>query len=154
MHILSSPPSQCGRCPLIADPAAASIRLNAKQTDIDCLSTDLAFALSFAPSRCAVCTKNPVAQASVSPPKSHEVVETSPIEADASAPRLPTMDASMNCMRMEDSCEMMAGMLSCTVSFSCCPKVIGCPFLTSSRSLLLLLSSFLICILPIQQVQR
>ena len=45
------------------------------------------------------------------------------MEAEAFAPKLPTMEASMYCMAMDDSCAMMAGALSKAVSRSCCPHV-------------------------------
>ena len=138
-RMVSSPPSQRGRGPLMAQPAATSSRLNIIDMVTDWRRTSRAATASFAPRRCDTCTKNPVAQAYMSPAKSHVVVDTSPIDAEASAPRLPTIEASMNCIRMEDSCEMTAGILNCTVSLNCCIKVIGRPSCTSLRRLFCLL---------------
>jgi hypothetical protein len=47
-----------------------------------------------------------------SPPNSHIVVETIPIDADALAPRLPTIDASIYCIIIMDSWARMAGKLN------------------------------------------
>ena len=122
-----SPPSQPGSIPLINTPSAANSRLKAMVADSDCRNTARAPCISPAPILCATCTENPVAAAAHNPQKSHVVVETSPMEADASAPRLPTIAASIYCIIMEDNCAMTAGMLSCTVRRSCCPNVIGLP---------------------------
>ena len=67
---------------------------------------------SFAPILCAPCTENPVEHATHKPPNSHMVVDTNPIEAEASAPKLPTIDASIYCMTIDDNCATMAGTLS------------------------------------------
>ena len=131
----SSPPSQRGSGPLTARPTTISIILKISVIVIDCLNTALALDMSFAPRKWETITKKPVAQAVVSPPNSHVVVETMPIDAEASAPRLPTMEASMNCIKIDDNWEMMAGILNCTVSMSCCPSDIGCPSCTSFKSL-------------------
>ena len=59
-------------------------------------STLRAPAKSFDPIRWATCTENPCDVAIANPPKIQVVVETRPIEAEGLAPRLPTIDASMN----------------------------------------------------------
>ena len=64
-----------------------------------------------APIRCAICTLKPVLNAEVRPPKSHVLDATSPMDADASAPSLPTMDASMYSITIEDICAKIAGTL-------------------------------------------
>ena len=59
---------------------------------------------------------------------------TRPMEADASAPRLPTIAASMYCITMEDSWANIAGKLNLSVRLSLCEKVIGLPsFICDSR---------------------
>lgn len=68
-----------------------------------------------------------MAAAEHTPPKSHVVVETSPIEADASAPRCPTIAASIYCMTMDESWAITAGTLSNTVSRIRWANVIGLP---------------------------
>jgi hypothetical protein len=45
------------------------------------------------------------------PPISHVVEETSPIDAVASAPRLPTIPASIYCIAIVVSCARIAGRL-------------------------------------------
>ena len=122
-----SPPNQTGNAPLITMPSTASNRLKTSVAVSDCRNTARAPCISPAPILCATCTENPVAAATQSPQKSHVVVETSPIEADASAPRLPTIAASIYCITMEESWAMTAGTLSCTVRRNCCPNVIGFP---------------------------
>lgn len=87
-----------------------------------------AFVMSPAPMAWATCTENPVAAAEHDPLNSHVVVDTSPMAAAASAPRLPTMAASMYCIRMDDNWAMMAGTLSIRVSCSCWRVVIGSPW--------------------------
>ena len=87
----------------------------------------LAPRMSPAPIRCATCTEKPVAAATHNPQKSHVVVETKPIAADSSAPRLPTIAASIYCMTMEESCAIIAGTLNCTVRRNCWDRVIGLP---------------------------
>ena len=54
-----------------------------------------AFLKSFAPMKWAACTEKPSAAADVSPPNSHVVDSTMPIDAEAFAPSEPTIDASM-----------------------------------------------------------
>lgn len=94
--------------------------------------------MSPAPIACATCTEKPVAAALHNPPKSHVVVDISPIDAAGAAPRLPTIEASMYCMAIDENCANIDGMLSCTVSHICCPAVIALPSLIieSSRSVL------------------
>ena len=123
----SWPPSQWGSGPLMAAPTATMSSPNNRHTTMDCRKTCRACSFFLAPSRCATCTVNPVVTALQMPPKSHNVVETSPIDAESSAPRLPTMEASMYCMMMLESCAMMAGTLSEAVSSSCCRSVMGLP---------------------------
>ena len=105
--------------------------------------------------RCATCTEKPVAAAEQMPENSHVVVDISPMDAEAFAPRLPTMEASMYCMAMDDSCAMMAGPLSRAVSRSCCPHVSFCPSRMSDRrkSVLPLFCSIQFCTL-VSGVQR
>ena len=59
----------------------------------------------------ATCTENPCARAMQNPPHSQVEVDTRPMEAASAAPRLPTMEASINCSSTEASCARMAGPL-------------------------------------------
>ena len=52
-------------------------------------------------------------------PISHEVDSVMPMAADASAPMLPTIDASIYCITMEVICAKIAGILKVTTSSSC-----------------------------------
>ena len=45
---------------------------------------------------------------------------TSPIEAEACAPSEPTIAASIYCIRIEEICERIPGMLSFLTKFICC----------------------------------
>ena len=60
-------------------------------------------------------------------PSSHIVVSISPIEADACAPMLPTIDASMYCIIVVVSCARIAGVARNITSRACSPSVIGLP---------------------------
>ena len=84
-----------------------------------------------APIKWATCTANPEAAALSTPPKSHVVVDTRPMAAAGSLPKLPTMAASIYCITIDDSCAMIAGALSCAVSVSCWRQVMGLPSLMS-----------------------
>ena len=108
-------------------PVTASRELKTSVAVTDWRSIFLALAKSPAPIRCATCTENPVVAAAHNPQNSHVVVETKPMEAAAFAPRLPTIEASMYCMAMEDTCAMMAGVLRYMVRRSCCFSVILFP---------------------------
>ena len=59
------------------------------------------------------------------PPSSQVEVDTSPMEAEARAPRLPTMAASMYCMAMELIWAKMAGTLRVSTWRNCCRGVSG-----------------------------
>lgn len=131
----TSPPSHAGSEELMPAPSMASSRLKISVPASDCCRIMRAPFRSPAPILWATCTEKPVAAAVQSPQKSHVVVDTSPMEAEASAPTRPTMAASIYCMMMEDSCAMMAGTLSSTVRRNCCRKVIGRPSRIRSSSL-------------------
>lgn len=62
--------------------------------------------------QCATWTAKPVEAALHKPLNSQVVVETRPIEAEALAPRLPTIAASIYCITMEDNCATIAGILN------------------------------------------
>ena len=113
------PPSQKGSRSLIEKPTMRSATEKSSVAANDCLSTDFASFPRFAPRRCATCTEKPVVAAEHSPQKSQSVVDMSPMDADALAPRLPTIAASMYCMATVEICAMMAGTLSRAVSLSC-----------------------------------
>ena len=105
----------------------ASRRLNANTATTDCRNTRCAPSQSPAPMRWATCTEKPEAAALSSPPKSHVVVDTKPIAAEASAPRLPTIDASIYCITIDDNCATTAGTLSITAKRTFCPADIVRP---------------------------
>ena len=105
-----------GRGPEIAMPMRARRVLNARQATMACRNMERDLAKSDEPIRWAIWTENPVAQADRIPQKSHVDVETRPMAADASAPRLPTIDASMYCMAMAEIWATIAGKLKSAVS--------------------------------------
>ena len=125
--ISSVPPSISGSSPLMPEPDKAIKSPNTAAATKDWRNTDRALRKSFAPTKCATCTVNPIATALHNPIISHVEVETRPIEAEASAPTLPTMAASIYCMAIEENCATMAGILSCTTSESCWRNVIVLP---------------------------
>ena len=141
----SSPPSQRGRLPLIEVPMAASRMLNSAVATNACLSTERALPNSPAPIWCATCTEKPVAEAVQTPQNSHVEVDTSPMDADASAPRLPTMAASIYCITMYETCARTDGMLSLAVSSSCCRRLICLPSrMRASRASVLSVRDFIL----------
>ncbi len=87
------------------------------------------------PMLCAACIEKPAATAPHTPPKSHVELDTSPIEADAPAPRLPAIEASVYCIITEVTCAIIAGILrkntSCDCSF---PERLPPLFILSSKS--------------------
>lgn len=83
-----------------------------------CFKIKRAFLLSPAPICCAPCTEKPDAAAIHSPPNSHVLVDTIPIEVEASAPNPPTIAVSIYSIMMEVSCAGMAGMLNFQTAFS------------------------------------
>ena len=58
-------------------------------------------------------------------PMSQVVDSVSPMAAEASAPMLPTIDASMYCMMVVVSCARMAGVLRSSISRSWSAVVMG-----------------------------
>ena len=105
-----------GRGPEIAIPIRARRVLNARQATMACRNMDRDFTKSDAPIRWAIWTEKPVAQADRLPQMSHVDVESRPLAADASAPRLPTIDASMYCMAMAEIGATIAGKLKSAVN--------------------------------------
>ena len=120
-----SPPNHAGNTPLMEAPIAAKRRPKRPMAMNAWRKMARARSGSLAPMACATWTEKPVAAAEHNPENSHVEVDTSPMEAEASAPRLPTMDASIYCMAMEENCAKMAGTLSNTVRCSCCRSVMG-----------------------------
>ena len=53
------------------------------------------------------------------------VVDTNPTEAACIAPKRPNIEASIYCIKIDESCAMMAGALSMAVSSNCCRIVMG-----------------------------
>ncbi|MDE6683337.1 MAG: hypothetical protein K2J87_07925, partial [Muribaculaceae bacterium] len=62
--------------------------------------------------------RKPTVAAEQTPQKSQRLVETSPTAADGSAPKRPTIAASIYCIRMLDSWAMIAGHASRAVNES------------------------------------
>jgi hypothetical protein len=75
----------------------------------------------------ATCTEKPMEHADVRPAKSHDADSTSPMDAEALAPRCPTIDASMKNMTVADSWARIDGILRLTISLSFSPCVISRP---------------------------
>lgn len=101
--------------------------LNMRLAIIPCRKTLRAPSLSLAPTRCATCTEYPEVIAAHMPQKSHRLVDTSPIDAESSAPRRPTIDASIYCIAMLDNCASIAGSESVAVRWSRCRHDRGLP---------------------------
>ena len=102
----------------MAMPTMVIIRLHRKQQTSDCLSTRRAASKSLAPMKWATCTENPMLAAEASPPISQPVVSTSPMEAEALAPKWPTIEASMKNITVAEICARMEGILRLTMSQS------------------------------------
>lgn len=68
--------------------------------------------------KCATCTENPVAAALSKLPINQVVDSISPMLAEASAPRCPTMEASMKNIITVEICANIEGMLSPTIRLS------------------------------------
>ena len=98
----------------VSEMASAQMR----QQTSDCRSTRRAASKSLAPMKCATCTEKPIFAAEASPPISHPVVSTSPMEAEALAPRCPTIEASMKNITVAEICARMEGILRLTMSQS------------------------------------
>ena len=129
----ASPPSHSGKKRLIPIPVMPHKIPNIPTATNACRKIPRARCMSPAPKACATCTEKPVAAAEHNPLKSHVVVDTKPIDAEAFAPKLPTIAASMYCMTIEDNCAMIAGTLSCKVSLNCSPNVIKRPSRTRAN---------------------
>ncbi|MDE6257506.1 MAG: hypothetical protein K2M53_03890, partial [Muribaculaceae bacterium] len=69
----------------------------------------------------------PTVAAEQTPQKSQRLVETSPTAAEGSAPKRPTIAASIYCIKMLDSCAMIAGHARRAVKDSRWRNVNGCP---------------------------
>ena len=99
--MLSFPPIQRGTLLLIMSPknttATATITLTIKDW---CIS-ERALSSSPAPSLCPTRIENPTVLAMVIPKRSQLAELTRPTEAEAWAPKLPTIAASMYCMAMK-----------------------------------------------------
>lgn len=136
------PPSHPGNGPAIENPAIDRQTTNATTLASPCLITFLAWTKSLEPMRWATCTENPCAAAIANPPKIQVVVETRPMEAEGLAPRLPTIDASMNCSSTDATCAIMAGPQRYIVSRTCCPSASGSPSRILPKSISLLAAIF------------
>src|SRR5699024_2686478 len=107
----AAPPSQTGSGRLTAAPAAASSSPNQTEKTTAWRTTARARSSCPAPMRWATWTEKPVAAAAHRPLSSQVLLDTSPMAAEALAPRLPTMVASMYCMAVAEIWDSTAGML-------------------------------------------
>ena len=85
-QISGVPPSQWGSAPLAAAPISASSSEKPVATTKDCIMMLRAVFIRFAPMNCATSTVKPVAAAEHTPPSSHVLEDTSPMEAESAAP--------------------------------------------------------------------
>ena len=93
---MSSPPrNQMGNLKAMSDANKVTNKLNASVHTNAWRNTCRALTKSFAPIKWATCTEKPNETAEHRPPKSHVADSTKPMEADAAAPSLPTIAASM-----------------------------------------------------------
>ncbi len=95
---------------------------------IPCRSTARASDCLRAPNRWATCTEKPMVMVEHTPQNIHRLEFISPTEAEASAPRWPTIEASIYCIMIVDNWAMIAGTDSLAVSAICCLKDSGSPF--------------------------
>lgn len=102
---------------------------------MDWRNTSFASLFFFAPIKCATCTLKPAVAALQMPLKSHSDAATKPIEAESLAPNCPTIDASIYCMMIDESCTIMAGTLNRAARWSCCVRVTGVPFLIFANNM-------------------
>ena len=84
-------------------------------------------AITFVEREAAAFDEKAVAAAAHTPLKSQVVVDTRPMDAEASAPRLPTIEASMYSMTIEESWASIDGTLNRTINSSRCLQLIGLP---------------------------
>ena len=145
-------PSQMGSGPLI--PMAAAIRIPEKHSAKTkaCFNTCLASRSCLAPIFWAAWTENPVATALHRPFSSHVLVETTPIAADAPAPKFPTMAVSIYCIIMEVSCARIAGTLNRHTMDNFCPRPgsSSCRSMAASNcSFAIFLFAFIFIFLPV-----
>ncbi len=123
----SSPPSQCGSGNAIATPSSDMSTPAIAHATIPCRSTLRAPEKSLAPRRCAACTEKPIVNIEHTPQNSHRLLFIRPTEADSSAPRRPTIEASIYCIRIVDSWAIIAGADSLAVSAICWRRLMSAP---------------------------
>ncbi len=123
-----SAPSHTGSCPAIDRPKSDITVPAIRQATIPWRNTALAPSVSFAPSLWATWTENPIVSIEHTPQNIHRLLFIRPTEADWSAPSLPTIEASMYCMRMVESWAIIAGPDSLAVNANCCRSVMLSPF--------------------------
>lgn len=124
----SFPPSQSGRKPLIPVPIKASASPRTDAIKRDWQNTARPFSLCPAPTNWATCTEKPVPAAMHSPLSNQVELEIRPMDAEALAPKLPTIVASIYCMIVVLSWARTAGMLSPITICSCSLRGGVCPF--------------------------
>ena len=101
----------------------AMTTLNIRVQISPCRNTCRAFTKSLAPIKWATCTEKPIEAAAVTLPNSHVVLSTKPIEADASVPKWPTMEASIKNINTVVICARIDGILNSTIKLSFSPRV-------------------------------
>ena len=74
------------------------------------------------------------------------VVDTTPMAAERSEPRLPTMEASIYSMIMVDIMDIMAGKLSISTKDICPLRFSSLPFLKSFNLSVFILNYFVLCL--------
>ena len=82
---------------------------------------------SLAPMKWATCTEKPVAKALSRLPISQVVDSMSPMLAEASAPKCPTIEASIKNIMTVEICASMEGILKPTMRFSFSPRCMERP---------------------------
>ena len=93
---MSSPPrNQMGNLKAMSDAHKVTNKLKASVQTNAWRNTCRALTKSLAPIKWATCTEKPNETAEQRPPKSHVADSTKPMDADAAAPSLPTIAASM-----------------------------------------------------------
>lgn len=105
------PPSQKGSREWMAMAVSMSVVLKMRVHTMPCRNTRRARSKLPAPKQWATWTEKPMEAALSSPPKSHVVDSTRPMDADCRAPRLPTMAASMKNISTDDSWASIDGIL-------------------------------------------
>ena len=141
--MLSSAPIHPGSA--LCTKTASAIRRNEKLRTVrsPVLTYLLAPSSSLAPTLWATPTVKPMPMEVHKPPTSQVVVDTTPMAADALAPKLPTMEASIYSIIIVEIWAIMAGKLRANTSLIFSSSFKLTPFLTSAKRSLL----FVFCVI-------